>query len=426
MRRPAKQVVRSWLGRFLHTSLWPSILGTDTAASKGVKKSVSLMGYLQLLVLGIISLASIVTPLGLYDVVTSNDISSQPDEFRYAKDSSPFGVGTPARSNAPFTRRCGDDACPGGSKTQNCEQRGLAQVCTDTVFNRSIPAVYTKLFGEGATSFSPLLSSIFDIEWRSYYNDTDAFGSLGWGLKSAYRQISTFILEPKAHVVDGLIVNSKTGGIGFRNHTIPQATYPYGSTWTEDLLFIEPETQCVNLNFTFNFHLENEQNTVRPYVRGIYIKDHGGLSKLSPKAPVDTLSTPSSYNGQAELSLAARAFNAAWLNNYLTLLYYNLTNPELDNVTRIDAEFGMEIPTHLDSQEDDEFAIQYQSIRSSTTYGDYLNFTTAASSSVNPFNVTADYFSKIGKTPPPLPQKTKNKKTKTIYILNQRYKNRKY
>lgn len=354
------------------------------------------MGYLQLLALGLISLASIITPLGLYDVVTSNGISGKTDEFRYINDSSPFGIGTPARSNAPFTRQCGNDACPGGSKTQNCQQKGLAQVCNDTVFDRSIPSLYTRLFTDGATSFSPSLSSIFDLEWRSHYNATDAFGSLGWGLKSAYRQMSTLILEPKIHVVEGLIVNTKTGGIGFRNHTVPKATYPYGSTWTEDLLFIEPTTKCVDLNFTFNFHLENKENTVRPYIRGIYIKDAGGLSHLSRKAPVSNLDTPSSYNGQGELSLQSRALNAAWLNNYLTLLYYNLTNPDMDNITRMDAKPGMKIQTNLDSQVNNSFAIQYQSIRSNTSYGDYLDFTKDKPSGANPFNVTLNHFSKIG------------------------------
>lgn len=354
------------------------------------------MGHLQLLALGLISLASIITPLGLYDVVTSNDISSKADEFRYINDSSPFGIGTPARSNAPFTRQCGNDACPGGSKTQNCQQKGLAQVCIDTVFDRSIPSIYSRLFSDGASSFSPSLSSIFDLEWRSHCNATDALGSLGWGLKSAYRQISTLILEPKSHIVEGLIVNTKAGGIGFRNHTVPKGTYPYGSIWTEDLLFIEPKTECVDLNFTFNFHLESKDNVVRPYVRGIYIKDAGGLSNLSRKAPVNTLDTPSSYNGQGELSLRTRALDAAWLNNYLTLLYYNLTNPDINNITRIDAKPGMEIQTTLDSQVNNSFAIQYQSIRSSTSYGEYLNFTKTGSSGANPFNVTRNHFSKMG------------------------------
>lgn len=387
------------MGRFLHTSLWPSILQTDTAASHGVQKRVASVGLLQMLALGLISVASIVTPLGLYDTILPIG-NGQYEEFQYIKDSSPFGLGTPSRSTAPFTRSCGQNACPGTTKNETCHQVGLAQVCNGTRFDRLIPEILTSLFKDGATSFSSTLSSIFDIQWRSHYNMTDPFGSLGWGLMSAYRQITTLILDEEMHVVEGLIVNTKTGGIGFRNHTVPRKTYPYGSTWTEDLLFIQPETQCVDMNFTFNFHLETVDNSVQLSTSGVYIKDGGGFSNFSRKAPVHSMSVPASYNGQGDIDLRSRAYNAAWLTNYLTMLYYNLTNPDINNITRLDAKPGMELHTGLKTQgTNSTFSIEYQSIRSTWNYGEYLDFNKpATNANHNPFNVSADHFSKIGKS----------------------------
>lgn len=86
-------------------------------------------------------------------------------------------------------------------------------------------------------------------------NASDAAGALGWYFKSAYHQISILILDETVQVVDGLIVDARNGGIGFRNRITPLPTHEYRSTLTEDILFVEPETQCVDLNVTFDFDL---------------------------------------------------------------------------------------------------------------------------------------------------------------------------
>ncbi|UNI23166.1 hypothetical protein JDV02_009001 [Purpureocillium takamizusanense] len=393
-----KNSVVTWsvLGRFLHTSLWPSILRTDTAAGgHGVTKHVSFIGIFQTVALTLISVASIVTPLGLYDTVTPRG-DAQLEHFTYLKDLSPFGAGTPWRSSAPFGRVCGPDPCPGTVKTQTCEKKGLAEVCLDVKFDRAIPSSLHDLFGGGATAFSPSVSSVFDIQWRAYFNATDAGGKLGWALRSAYRQITTLILEPDRHVVEGVIVDTITGGIGFRNHTVPGTTYRYGSSWSEDLLFIEPETQCVDLNLTFHFQLEEYDGF--PALGRTYIVDNGGFWNLSRKAPVPTLTDPWAYNGQGDIDLKSRAYNAAWLNNYLTLLYFNLTNPDMNNIKWIDSKPDMEIQGNSSFQSTNAttFNLLYQAIRSSTTFGEYLSFNKTTNKGINPYNITANQFSQIG------------------------------
>jgi len=54
--------------------------------------------------------------------------------------------------------------------------------------------------------------------------------------------------------VDGLIVDLKDGGLGFRNHTIPLGS-GQGARWDEDILFVVPETTCVDTNLTLAFNI---------------------------------------------------------------------------------------------------------------------------------------------------------------------------
>lgn len=394
----ANHFYRSVLGRFLHTSLWPTILQTDTAAASGVSKRASNVGFFQTAVLGLISLASIITPLGLYDNVTPNDGTSI-ESFHYLRDPSPFGYGTPPRSTAPFVRSCGVDVpCPGRIKTSNCTVLPSGfEICNDTSIDRTIPKSLTDLFRDGASKLAEPVSSMFDIQWRTHLNGSDPMSSLGYYLRSAMRPIATLILEPGLHVVEGVIVDTVNGGIGFRNHTGPAKKNKYGSAWSEDILFVEPETQCVNLNFSFHFELVELKGHNAPVaVTGLYIKDEGGFSALNRTAPVETLRLPPGYNGQGDIDLRDRAYKAAWLNNYMTLVYFNKTNPEMNDITRLDAEPGMEIHSNSSITDSDGFTIAFQSLRTSAEYGEYLVFNKSLTSG-NPYNVSRDQFASVGK-----------------------------
>ncbi|RDL37936.1 uncharacterized protein BP5553_05369 [Venustampulla echinocandica] len=384
-------VTWSVLGRFLHSSYWPSILSTDTAATTGVQRHVNTIGWFQTGALLLLTIASVATPLGLYDSIEPSK-SQTKTLFSYIPDDSPFGYGTPPRSDTPFSRNCGGDvACPGSTLNQTCNQAGSLQICTSE-YNRTVPETLSAIYKNGATSFNPSVSSIFDIQWRTYKNGTDTSGAEGWSLQSAYRQLSLLILDEGVKLVEGLLVDMDRGGIGFRNHTAPQQPPPYGSTWDEDILFIEPETQCVSLNLTVDFQLPMD-NTGS--VRNLRLTDRGGFSALSHTAP--SLDMPP--NGQLNLDLKERAYKAAWLNNFLTLKYFNATDSDLSNISRIDVAEGTAFPITAFSQ---SASVQFGEdiIRSNTEFGDYLNLTNTASRNqsngyANPFGINARNFSAI-------------------------------
>jgi hypothetical protein len=92
-------VERSLLG-----SLWPLFLSADSAATRGVDRSVCLVTWLKPLGFGLVTVAAIVTPLGLYDAIEPGRRTVS-TTMAYVSDPSPFGYGTAARSGQGFTRR---------------------------------------------------------------------------------------------------------------------------------------------------------------------------------------------------------------------------------------------------------------------------------------------------------------------------------
>lgn len=317
----------------------------------------------------LVTIASILTPLGLYDNIEPQAAPTQ-ELFTYVRDSSAFGYGTPARPDAPFTRVCGDYACPGQTLNQTCNHAG--NNCS-VVYDPVVPESLIDLFGNGSAKIGPSVSSMFDIQWRTYVNGTDIASSLGWYLRAAYQQLSVLILDEKVEPVEGLVVDMVSGGIGFRNHTAPLAPLTYGGTWTEDILFIEPETQCVDLNVTVDFLITTDFTAVWGF-QNLTLTDRGGLSGLSRSQP----DFPSA-NGQTDLNLAQRAYAAAWLNNFLTLAFYNATNPDPSNITHIDVALGQKLSVPGLSNSTDatcnatDFGVAYNGIMSSINYGGYLN-----------------------------------------------------
>jgi len=394
-------VTWSVLGRSLQSSPWPTLLQTDAAARHGVLRRVSNGLLLQTAIVLLISVAAIVTPLGLYQTVEPD--GQELEAFQFLRDDSPFGFGTPDRTPGPFSRSCGGNPCPGSWKNETCVQQGLAQNCTDVVYGRAIPDDWRTTLRKGASQVGRSVSSIFDVQWRSQVNASDDFGALGWYLKSGYRQIGILILDPTIQLVDGLIVDAQNGGIGFRNHTVPVPAHEYGSTWSEDILFVEPETQCVDLNVTFDFYL-SQNGTSRLGARGLTLKDRGGFSKLSRTSP--DLTASEQGNGQGDIDLRERAYKAAWANNFLTLAYYNATDPDETNITRFDVTPGMEFRGASEtavvnsSSSNTSFIIDYQSLRSSLYFGDYLHAPPTPdsrneSSPDNPFGISIAHFRRL-------------------------------
>lgn len=91
------------------------------------------------------------------------------------------------------------------------------------------------------------------------------------------------VLNNAWEAIAGLVVNTKTGGIGFRNHTTPPVL-PFGGIWSEDLLFIEPETECVDLNITLDFKIPFS-NDEMDLVIDLAVTDHGGFTNFNKEIP---------------------------------------------------------------------------------------------------------------------------------------------
>lgn len=356
---------------------------------------VSVVSWLSFFALILVAVAAIVTPLGLYESIEPED-STEDTPFRYIKDASAFGFGTPPRPQARFARSCMPDfVCPGETMTKSCETLGPVgfENCT-AERDITVPGNYISPLRDGASKFSSSVSSIFDIQWRNYI-DVALEGSKDVFLKPAFRQLDMLILDGGIRPLEGLIVDMETGGLGFRNHTIPKDHFVYGTSWTEDILFIEPETQCTDLNFTVDFRISNlgsQEFAVNPH-----LTDHGGFSGLR-NYPTPNM-TWTFTNGQDDPDLKKRATDAGWLNNFLTMVYFNATDPDMTDILRLDVSEGdvFDIPSFKNNT---TFRVAYDVVKTNPNFGEYLNLTALPGVdgpgwSDNPFNVSSRNFSLI-------------------------------
>ncbi|KAL5046690.1 hypothetical protein BDW71DRAFT_207178 [Aspergillus fruticulosus] len=372
------------LARFLHSSLWPSILGSSSAASAGVPWRIYLAPWGQIGLLFILSVAAICSPLGLYTSIEPANSTTE-KLFSYIADGSAFGYGTPVRSEGPITRFCGfESPCPGTTLTETCQTKGLTRVCNGTSYESTIPEDLVTLFSDGATALSPTVASVFDMQYRTYRNSTDQNSKLGWYTKPDYRTMSVQILEDKVKLVEGLITDLKDGGIGFRNHTAPKESPKYGASWTEDILFIEPETECVPLNLSIHA-ITPPSNFNGRFLENVSLVDEGGFSNLLRTAPLARTAT---VNGQVDLNLKDRAYKAAWLNNYYTMVFLNITDGDSQTLNRVDSVHGQRVDL-WDGKSNNNFTIAFSAIQTNLDYGAYLNLTATQNRTFNPQNVTA-------------------------------------
>jgi hypothetical protein len=208
----------------IHNSYWPTILQSDASATKGVRSSVVWQSYIMLLAAILVSLASIITPLGLYETVLAAK-APKVERFVYLHDDySALGLGTAPRHPAGFNRICGSMLpinCPGAiNNLTTTKNETKASVDTDTFYDISIPEKYMSFWSRGVSKFSQSVSSLFDIEYRTYGYTTDTlnhFFNNGSGyLVGSYRTMTTVILNDAMEPVEGLIVDTKNGGVGFR------------------------------------------------------------------------------------------------------------------------------------------------------------------------------------------------------------------
>lgn len=168
----------SWtkLAAQIQGSLWPTILQSDSTTTNGVKLSIRFAGGMGTISTLLLSLASIITPLGLYESIAANN-RQENVVFAYAKDTSVFGTGTLPRPAEGFSRVCGSfgpQACPYSSSVIQSSRNETGIVISDEdVISVDIDPGYMAYLQSGAKAIGPMVSSIFDIGYRTYTYSTD-------------------------------------------------------------------------------------------------------------------------------------------------------------------------------------------------------------------------------------------------------------
>jgi hypothetical protein len=296
----------------------------------------------------LISIAGVVTPLGLYQDLVQGDIVKT--NFKYLVDTSSFGTATPPRSNFShsFTRSCMGmfslAPCPFTDTVAIAVQdsRGNGTWDFPNGYDINIPKTIQSAYSSG-TGNDTTISNYFDIEWRRYVTTTDPRGNYNNGSRYAvgsFRMIDSMAMREAYIPVDGLVVDMINGGIGFRNHTIPPG-FNYGASWEEDLLFVEPETVCVDTNTTIDYSVAASPNSSISFT-DLVLTDRGGFVNLIHTYPEANLT-----DTQKNPDLWTRAYKAAWMVNAYTMLYYNVTNPRNGSMapfSYVDSTLGKAFP----------------------------------------------------------------------------------
>ncbi|KAK2787891.1 hypothetical protein FQN51_003062 [Onygenales sp. PD_10] len=316
----------------LQSTPWSTLLRTDAKASTNVSRRVQFLSFWTTFGVLLLGIASIVTPLGLTDEIEPGEIVTP--SFKYVPDKSSFGLGTPLRLNGPFTRLCGgllsDElfiGCPGSSSVDAFETEGGERTIVEGKgdYSTNIPENMTQIFVVDGDKGSKTISGLFDIQYRQYFNRSYEKVNGGQDFVSGvFRSLDTLVLHDKLEVVEGLVVDSVTGGIGYRNHTIP-AGLSNGAVWREDITWLEPVTECVDSNLTLDYTIEYD-DIGHLSAKDVSLRDHGGFSNLRSK--------PGTFNTddvQVNPDLLGRAHFAAWYINGMALIGLNMST--LDNLT---------------------------------------------------------------------------------------------
>ncbi|CAZ80243.1 unnamed protein product [Tuber melanosporum] len=334
-------VTWSVVGRALQASMWPSILSADSAASRGVRKRVTFITTLSTVALIILAVAGVVTPLGLNEEVTPS--FTEPVAFGYLKDTSTFGQGTGSRSGYVFSRLCGWmmwQNCPGtfAGFTYTANRTGMYLNGTDDAYlDTKVPQNITEIFKSGTSGRGNLISGPFDVQHRLFINvkDSDVRNNASKRVpmnqgkvhtKGVAATLRSVILDDNFVLVEGLIVDAKSGGVGFRNHSAP-ANLQYGGTWEESLLWVEPVSQCVDNNFTIDFTINADRN-----VDDLHLTDHGGWVNLVRDRPDFDRA-----DSQLDVQLWQRAYKGAWVTNMIAASFHNVTR----NITSLGKSYSL-------------------------------------------------------------------------------------
>lgn len=206
-------------------------------------------------------------------------------------------------------------------------------------YDITIPQATKDLYSGGRSKFGKTISSFFDIRARqyTYRSEVDKNNGEPWPVNT-FRMLESRILEEKIFPVQGLVVDMIHGGVGFRNHTVP-SSISQGADWMEDLLWLEPMTECVNTNLTLEYTLPDGEYFTAGNFKNISLIDNGGFTNLVQEYP--SLSIDDNQNNP---KLRDRAYKAAWLVNVYSALILNVTRPAPNAFGYLNSELGKKFP----------------------------------------------------------------------------------
>jgi hypothetical protein len=362
----------------------------------------------------LISLAGVITPLGLYEQ-DENASESTSATFQYVKDTSTFLQGTSPRDNKTFTRTCNYSPtclapCPYTSDVTIVSSDGLQSNCT-TLYgtNTTVPNILHDIYMSGTKKRRTTISNYFDIQWRQLTTQYNKNYNNGTPIAvGVFRPLESFALREDVRPVEGLIVDSKNGGVGLRNHTLPVG-HTRGATWTEDLLFLEPETECVNLNVSIDFEISTSSKTSSGIaVTKLFMTDHGGfvhINKTNPEHDAE--------NSDNKPDLKTRAYKAAWYTNGINMLFMNISDPTdktkgVKAFDRIDSKVGQKWKLPIT----EIYHTKYQSLEFLNDFGIMMGVDKTSSNLSrteqiydNPYEITTADYDAASEFPPNRPSR---------------------
>lgn len=324
---------RSSVNRTISTTIWPILLQADTVGARHRSLAAVVPSWTMTLGAALVIIASVVTPLGLRDEILP--ATPEPVKFQYAKDTSAWGRITLPRPDANFDRHCEFGRrinCPGQYQGVDFVDVGgsrLTSVKKDesSTINTTIPANLTDIFLSATSAPGSTLSGLFDIQYRRFRIKYSEIVNAGNGVVHGdFRTVETLLVEQDLHLREGLVIDTRDAspGIGFRNHTVP-AESPQGATWSEDLTWLEPVTNCADTNLTIELRLPESADQIRP---NIFLVDRGAFRDLDQKALQSRV-----WGDNQTLDLHGRAYKAARMYNVMIAKYINLNLPLQGNMT---------------------------------------------------------------------------------------------
>ncbi|KIY03184.1 uncharacterized protein Z520_01651 [Fonsecaea multimorphosa CBS 102226] len=326
-------VTWSSISHLLQSSWWPLLLQSDGAAGNFMGKMVRwrVFGVSLLVTLATICLvvANFLTPKPLLEKI--NPSSGLHDvEFFSVTDPSYYGMATLELQGV--NRRCGWQKwmdCPHSIYDDPAVRN---QYVDHTVINSTIPDVTREVFTSGTKIGT--VANLLDIEFRAYnlvnnvYVDNNATRAVG-----RLEVLPSMILNQGYHLVNGLIIDAYNGGIGIRNHTVPGGL-ELGATWTEDILWVIPETRCTNTNLSLHFSVNGNASSSGSGDDG-YLRDDGGFSDISPQIPLPAWNDGNTWKDVGSTPQLKRSADIlAWWNNQFVAQALNLTDSEKGAIYR--------------------------------------------------------------------------------------------